>query len=178
MFKLFFRAYIESEEVSYLESAIQALHLFEVPSNEGGILAKFMNSELVWYEEYPTNPSSFTLNGFMYSLLGLYDVLTTLKQKTDYQSSFRKSERLFSDGLSSLQKLLPLFDTGSGTVYDLRHFTMQTSPKVARWDYHSTHINLLYTLSTVVSDENTKKFFLATAERWTSYMLGLRSKHN
>lgn len=164
--------------MSYLESAIRALHLFEVPSSEGGILAKFMSSDLSWYEEYPTNPSSFTLNGFMYSLLGLYDVWTVLKQKENYQDSYKTSERLFSDGLLSLQKLLPLFDTGSGTLYDLRHFTMMTSPKVARWDYHSTHINLLYTFSTIVNDEKTKIYFLATAERWTQYMLGIRSKHN
>lgn len=27
----------------------------------------------VWFEEYPTTPGSFVLNGFMYSLIGLHD---------------------------------------------------------------------------------------------------------
>ena len=53
----------------------------------------------------------------------------------------------------SLTALLPLFDTGSGTTYDLRHFTMNreggTAPKIARWDYHATHINQLLALSTI-----------------------------
>ena len=33
-------------------------------------------------------------------------------------------------GMSSLLALLPFYDAGSGTFYDLRHFTMQTAPKV------------------------------------------------
>ena len=32
--------------------------------------------------------------------------------------------------MSSLLALLPLFDSGSGTFYDLRHLTMKTEPKV------------------------------------------------
>ena len=33
-------------------------------------------------------------------------------------------------GMKSLLTLLPLFDSGSGTFYDLRHLTMHTAPKV------------------------------------------------
>ena len=32
--------------------------------------------------------------------------------------------------MESLLTLLPLFDSGSGTFYDLRHLTMHTAPKV------------------------------------------------
>jgi hypothetical protein len=28
--------------------------------------------------------------------------------------------------------MLPFYDSGSGTFYDLRHFTMKTSPKVKK----------------------------------------------
>ena len=62
----------------------------------------------------------------------------------------------------------------------------------ARWDYHSTHINLLLTLYTV---ETNYTIFKQTAERlvrsntpissvitfcfrWRSYMVGQRSSHN
>lgn len=31
---------------------------------------------------------------------------------------------LFTQGMLSLKKMLPLFDTGSGSVYDLRHVTL------------------------------------------------------
>ena len=33
-------------------------------------------------------------------------------------------------GLESLKIMLPFYDSGSGTFYDLRHYTMKTSPKV------------------------------------------------
>ena len=172
------RAYRESNDEKYLSAAVKAINLFKIPSSEGGFVARFMDTSYIWYEEYPTNPSSFILNGFMYSLLGLYDLSDTLKDNPNYQTQKELSRKLFDDGISSLRAILAFYDTGSGSVYDLRHFTMSTAPKVARWDYHSTHINLLYTLSTLMEDENSKAFFLATADRWLGYMLGNRSKHN
>ena len=83
-------------------------------------------------------------------------------------------------GIESLKALLPFYDSGIGTFYDLRHFTMQTAPKVnqacvtdcflvvqsvfmqrARWDYHSTHVNQLLTLLTIQHDVQLEE----TAER-------------
>ncbi len=91
--------------------------------------------------------------------------------------------------MSSLLALLPLYDTGSGTVYDLRHFTgagagadaasaASAPPKLARWDYHAVHTNLLYVLSTVASSQGEREFLAATAERWRGYMMGKRAEHN
>jgi hypothetical protein len=37
---------------------------------------------------------------------------------------------MYRSGLESLKTMLPFYDSGSGTFYDLRHFTMKTSPKV------------------------------------------------
>ena len=37
-------------------------------------------------------------------------------------------------GLESLKIMLPFYDSGSGTFYDLRHYTMKTSPKVEKLD--------------------------------------------
>ncbi len=39
----------------------------------------FVYWRLVWYEEYPTSPPTFVLNGFMYSLLGLFDLKDALE---------------------------------------------------------------------------------------------------
>lgn len=78
--------------------------LFHVPSAKGGVRAVFMNS-LVWYEEYPTVPSSFVLNGFIYSLLGLYDLSVV-----DGKAS--EAAKLYNDGLQSLKAMVSLYDTG------------------------------------------------------------------
>ena len=132
------RAFLTSGNQEYLAAAERAVGVFNVTSVEGGVKAVFMDRH-VWYEEYPTNPPTFILNGFMYSLLGLYDLKTVKKDsaaKKLYQRylslqlfyTFNKSN--FFSGLESLQSLFPFYDSGSGTFYDLRHFTMKTAHMV------------------------------------------------
>ena len=177
------RAYRHSRNQRYLSAAIKALKPFTLSTNQGGVVAMFMN-KYPWYEEYPTEPHSFVLNGFMYSLLGLYDLRQTLKEAEasipDRESGHKLSDSLFNQGLSSLVAIAPLFDTGSGSTYDLRHFSMVGSgpPKLARWDYHSTHVNLMYVLSTVCSDSKDKSALLSLSTRWQRYMVGERADHN
>ena len=137
----------------------------------------------IYAEEYPTNPATFVLNGFMYSLLGLFDLsdmlVKTKLAEDEHEKTFLRVDELLEDGLSSLKAMLPLYDTGSGSTYDLRHYTMAgIEPKVARWDYHATHVNQLYVLSTVMEDAEDRDLLLRVAERWRGYMLGKRAQHN
>ena len=117
------RAYHQSGDEEYLRAALQATKVFSIPSSQGGVKAVFLD-KYPWYEEYPTNPPTFILNGFMYSLLGLFD-LKSVSSNHDVSS-------LYKAGLESLVALLPLYDSGASTFYDLRHFTMKTAPKVGR----------------------------------------------
>lgn len=121
------------------------------------------------YEEYPTKPPLFVLNGFIYTLLGLYDL-----HVIEGENSVSLAKKMFDDGMLSLKALLPLFDTGSGSFYDLRHFTLGVSPNIARWDYHATHVNQLFLLATLDSDP----ILINTAKRWEGYMQGKRAAHN
>lgn len=141
----------------------------------------------VWYEEYPTVPSIFVLNGFIYSLFGLYDlgqvcgsaplqeqmVAEKVKEEED---ACKRANVLFEEGVRSLEALLALYDSGSGSFYDLRHYSLAgaVAPNVARWDYHSTHINQLLALYSVVR----RDVFSSTAHRWIAYMKGHRAPHN
>jgi len=163
------RAWTITRDPRYLTAAEAGSRLFNISSVNGGVKAVFLD-KYTWFEEYPTNPPTFILNGFIYSLLGLYD-LKTVSTKLKVQIS-----QLFQSGLDSLAAMLPLYDTGSSTLYDLRHFTMKTAPKGARWDYHSTHINQLLILDTIVNKKY--KIFKETAERWRGYMIGIQSAHN
>ena len=175
------RAYRHSGREAYLTTAIRALQPFNISVEKGGVVANFLD-KVPWYEEYPTQPSSYVLNGFMYSLLGLYDLKQTLLETEEVPGrdpGLTRSEIFFRQGLSSLVKMTPLFDTGTGSTYDLRHFTMSPSPpKLARWDYHSTHINLMYVLSTVADDPEEKKALRQIADRWQGYMVGQKAEHN
>ncbi|XP_046376711.1 D-glucuronyl C5-epimerase-like [Haliotis rufescens] len=165
---LLVRAYWKTKAQKYLIAAIDAMKLFEISSEQGGVLAKFAG-EYDWYEEYPTTPSSFVLNGFIYSLLGLYDL-----KETASGEAADMANNLYKRGLTSLKFMLGMFDTGSGTFYDLRHITLGLAPNRARWDYHTTHINQLLELSVIERDP----LFKTTANRWTDYMKGKRAKHN
>ncbi|CAM1311944.1 GLCE (predicted) [Pycnogonum litorale] len=166
------RAFHRSGNKTYLNAALDATKLYRVPSENHGIMTKFENN-YIWFEEYPTVPSSYVLNGFMYSLIGLYDVKTVcpLRRKGRLCTDANK---LYEEGVKTLRKMLSLYDSGSGSIYDLKHYTLGSAPNLARWDYHSTHINQLLLFSTIESDP----IFETTAERWISYMKGKRAAHN
>ncbi|XP_038215750.1 D-glucuronyl C5-epimerase B [Zerene cesonia] len=162
------RAYHRSGEAAYLRAARRALALLDVPGAAGGVKAMWMD-RYVWYEEYPTKPPLFVLNGFIYTLLGLYDL-----HVIEGDNSASLAKKMFDDGMLSLKTLLPIFDTGSGSFYDLRHFTLGVSPNIARWDYHATHVNQLYLLAGLDPDP----ILINTAKRWEGYMQGKRAAHN
>uniref|UniRef100_A0A2R5LJV9 heparosan-N-sulfate-glucuronate 5-epimerase n=1 Tax=Ornithodoros turicata TaxID=34597 RepID=A0A2R5LJV9_9ACAR len=164
------RAYTATEDPRYLDAALRAIAPFKIRSENHGVMATFLG-KFVWYEEYPTVPSSFVLNGFIYALFGLYDLKSTC---TAGVGACRDAAKLYDDGMVSLKRMLPLFDTGWGTVYDLRHFSLGIAPNIARWDYHATHINQLLFLGTIDDDP----IFRATAERWIRYMKGVKAPHN
>ncbi|KFO38031.1 D-glucuronyl C5-epimerase [Fukomys damarensis] len=162
------RAYLLTKDHTFLSSALRATAPYKLLSEQHGVKAVFMNKH-DWYEEYPTTPSSFVLNGFMYSLIGLYDLKETAGEKLG-----KEARSLYERGMESLKAMLPLYDTGSGTIYDLRHFMLGIAPNLARWDYHTTHINQLQLLSTIDESPIFKEF----VKRWKSYLKGSRAKHN
>lgn len=85
-----------------------------------------------------------------------------------------EAKSLYDQGMDSLKKMLPLFDTGTGSIYDLRHFTLGITPNIARWDYHATHVNQLLLLAGLEKES----IFASTAHRWEEYMQGKKAPHN
>ncbi|CAJ0599205.1 unnamed protein product [Cylicocyclus nassatus] len=169
------RAYTATHNNSYLAAASKALHLFELKAGERGVRNELFGH--VWFEEYPTSPGSFVLNGFMYSLIGLFD-LSSVSIRGEVADEVRlgteRASILFSSGLDSLRALLPLYDTGSGSIYDLRHIGLHTAPNLARWDYHAVHVYLLKWLVQITGDKTLDE----TADRFIAYSWGKKAKHN
>lgn len=161
------RAYVATGSSKYIDAAFRATGVFHVPSGKGGVRAEFLG-RYPWYEEYPTNPGTFVLNGFIYALVGLYD----LKLYLDEPDERNAVDALYSAGLDSLKSMIAMFDTGSGTLYDLRHVSSNDlAPNRARWDYHSTHINQLLLLNVTDYDP----IFDSTVRRWIGYLKGMKS---
>ena len=166
------RAYTVTGDRKYLDSALRATAVFDVASTDGGVLASLFNQP--WYEEYPTVPGTFVLNGFIYALVGLYDLLSAASAdgRAKRRENRTDAERLYIAGIESLRRLLPLYDTGTGSLYDLRHVTLSDGgrqpPHRARSDYHVTHINQLLTMATIDDDD----VIASTATRWLGYLDG------
>ncbi|XP_002131978.2 D-glucuronyl C5-epimerase [Ciona intestinalis] len=185
------RAYHVFHDPKYIVALSRALQPFTKSSEQGGVRATFLKT-YTWYEEYPTKPSSFVLNGFMYSLIGLYDFKSLLEHEFGFGSNgeppkvslqidsvnlpatYKLVNQLYHNGMTSLTAMLPLYDGGSHTFYDLRHFMLHTSPNVARWGYHVTHLSQLVLLYSVSREPVLKKFI----NNWSGYLKGKVAKHN
>jgi heparosan-N-sulfate-glucuronate 5-epimerase len=155
------RAYMLDKKEKYLISAEKALRIFEVPVKDGGILNYYHNYPI--YEEYPSVKTNCVLNGFIFSLFGLYDFIVFNQNK--------KARRLFHEGVDSLIKLLPEFDTQSWSQYNLYN-----SPRIysASYKYHLIHIEQLKALFYLTGHND----FLLYADKWKRYSLKLKDRLN
>jgi hypothetical protein len=186
------RFYNQTQNESYFEAASKAMNVFDLDVRNGGVRAYLMNiSKLAWYEEYPTQPNSlFVLNGFIYSLYGLYDfwqvclptAASTIPNKMA-QAYKSRIKQMFDEALNTLRFSLSLFDTGTRSLYDLRHLSIvinsadTVEPNLARWDYHMLHVSQLNYLADLIKNlddyVNHYKFFKQIAKRWDDYSKGV-----
>lgn len=96
----------------------------------------------IFFPEYPAQPIDYTLNGYMYALLGVYDWSST------ESASRARAAEAFGQGMRTLEKLLPLHDVQGYSTYDLAHLVLKVPPYVAP-DYLGIHVHLLHALNSV-----------------------------
>lgn len=161
---VFARAYDVTGDARYLEAGAKALEFLLTPVEQGGTLATLADLDpslgrYLIFEEYVTEPASYTLNGYMFTLLGLYD-WSTLEHP-----SAATAQRYFTRGLETLRKILPYYDLGGITTYDLGYLTHEAEPHVSI-SYHAVHIYLLHALYTVTQDPLLQRY----RDRWASYV--------
>lgn len=158
------RAHRLTGDKAFLEAAERALTPFEVGVEQGGVVRPFSllpapgpPSELVFYEEYPTRAvPSYTLNGFMFALLGLYDLSLVPNAE---------AARLFQRGEMTLRTILPFYDLADLSAYDLGHLTHPQRKINKSLSYHLVHIVLLNALNSVTHDPVLAWY----RDRWNSY---------
>lgn len=127
---------------NYLEYAQKALSPFNIPTNDGGVMETI--GAYSFYEEYPTPTPSHVLNGFIFSLFGLFDL-----SKEDCGSA-KDAKILFEKGVNTLNTFLPLYDGGFCSRYDLSHFTCAPNNSNMNPFYHFIHINQLIALNSFI----------------------------
>jgi len=133
------RAWTLTGDSRYLDSAVNAIKLFDTPIEEGGFLSDFpLVPECFYYDEYPQLKSA-VINGFMSSLFCLWE----LSQWTNN----KMAHNMWEKGIKSLEQILPFYTLSWWTLYDrnlestIHNFN---SPR-----YHVLEINYLKILTTL-----------------------------
>lgn len=129
-----------------VESLVHTDSPLVVPTPEGPVL-----------QEYPTEPPAHVLNGWITSLLGLYDVAHAPRAET---STSQKAAEAFSAGTAALAARLQVYRTPlRWSRYDLYPHPLVNTASVA---YHRLHIAQLRALHSVAGLDT----FAATADEW------------
>jgi len=142
------RAFVLTDQTPYLDSAKRAFHLLVKPVEEGGC-SLYINDG-VYLEEYPEMPRSTVLNGWIYAVFGLYDLMLLTKDKL--------AQNILAKTLKTLENSLISYDSGYWTYYDLYG-------NIASPSYHSVHIVLLDALYIITGIDNFRNF----SNRWKNY---------
>lgn len=158
------RAYAVTSDEQYRIAGDKSLDFLNVPFPEGprstlGVLHPSL-SGYVFFLEYPTKPNVLTLNGFMFTLLGLYD----WAEVTDS----RLAQERFDQGVSTLRHILPYYDLGAISSYDLSHLILPERDPHLSPRYHSIHVEQLKALFSITGDVVLHEY----AAKWASYGIG------
>ncbi len=140
------RAFIISTEQKYLDIALRAAKLFQIPVSRGGIRT-LVNGRYVFYEEFPSDRPSLVLNGFIFSLWGLYDLYLVTKEKVIMQ--------LYQEGLETLITILPQYDFFGWSRYDQYDFSL---PNITSIFYHRLHIEQLKVMDQLTGNQVFRKY--------------------
>lgn len=145
---LLFRAYKSTGKRTYRDAAFRAIDFMLADMNHGG--TSFYEKEELFLEEYPQHPKRSVLNGWIFSLFGLFDAALV---DSSYMDAFEK-------GVATLSKTLSQYDNGYWSLYDLEG-------RIASPAYHSVHITLLRALSDI-SGERLFEDFAVKFEHYQS----------
>lgn len=155
---LLVRAYNLTKDGRYIRAAELGLEPLKVDVENDG-LTRYIDGH-PYYEEYPTNPPSYALNGFMFTLLGLYD-LSYIKPESE-------ATRLYNEGMETLKFVLPNYDSEENriSIYHLGHITKAPRSIHVSNFYHMVHIIQLKSLDSVSPDPILERYYKA----WKEYI--------
>jgi hypothetical protein len=137
----------------YEKIAMDALVPFEYKVEEGGIVNYFKSIPV--YEEAPSTPKTMAvLNGFIFSLFGLYDLYLLNKNIKAYS--------LFTNGVEALLKLLPYYDFNTWTNYFLYEYPKKY---YSSYTYHVLVTEQLKALYILTGEQ----LFNQYAKKWEGY---------
>lgn len=140
---LFCRLYAVTHSSSWLAYAGLAFAaLTHGPSSTAPWVSRVDSGGYLWFEEYPIEPASSsdrTYNGFMFTVIGVYEYWHTTHSAT--------AAALFDGGATTIRRMFPLYrQPGWISRYCLAHPANQSA------GYHAIHEGRLLTLYSMTHD--------------------------
>jgi hypothetical protein len=158
---LLVRAYADTGEQKYVNSAALAFRTFLTDTASGGVTFEDAEKNL-WFEEYLVSPPTHVLNGFIWAAWGVYDYFLS--------TGSREAMGLFASAVKTVAANLYRYDLGFWSRYELSGTLL---PMIASPFYHRLHVTQLRVMYRITSE----KIFEQYARRWESYA-GSRSKRS
>ncbi len=146
------RAFVIFDDDRYLQTAVEAMQPFTVDVSMGGVLTT--EEGLPFYEEYPCLPPRHVLNGFLFAMWGLHDLVRLYHDE--------QALSLYNDGLRTLLEWLPRFDTGYWSLYHVGH----GAPNPSTLHAHRLHIEQLKVMYALTENPLFDKY----GRRWEDYL--------
>lgn len=146
------RAYKLTNEDKYLHHALKSIEPFFIDIEHGGVQS-LIDNKYIFLEEYPSNNSQHVLNGFLYALIGLVEILFVYKNSE--LSEFR--DKL----LDSLYENIDKWGPGKWSFYQI-----DSDKKIKNYctpSYHNLHITQLKFINYHFPNEEITKVIY----RWT-----------
>ena len=144
----YLRMYQITNDESLLEKSNKIFNAFDVSTLNNGV-SYIDNEGDLWLEEYPSNPASCVLNGFIYAVFGLIDYyrVTGNSKAKDKIAACEKT----------LVKNISFYDAGYWSYYDLYYFEL-----VKYYYQKNVHIPQLEALYKIFNND----IFNLQAQKW------------
>jgi heparosan-N-sulfate-glucuronate 5-epimerase len=150
---LLLRAHAETRDSRYLDAADNAFQSFLKPVADGGVTFTDECGD-IWFEEYIVSPPTHILNGFIWTVWGIYDYLLATESQL--------ARSLFARSTQTLRNNLHRYDAGFWSLYEESGTRL---PMLASPFYHRLHIVQLRVLHRLTREE----IFAQYADRWEKY---------
>lgn len=143
------RGYQLSKDENYLNIAEKGLISFGLAIPDGGVTSftKFGP----FYEEYTASVPTLVLNGMIFALCGIYDFVRVFPQN-------ELARNLFNNGIQTLENILPEYDLGYWSKYNLCNAEWYPEIDPATIGYQRLHINQLEMLYKLIGKNIFKKY--------------------
>ena len=164
---LLVRTYQETADKRYLETAVKALDLLDIPLEQGGLQGRIDGG--IWFEETPDAASpNHIFNGSIFALLGINDLYRATGNE--------KAWRLWMDGTESLRRNLNKFIVRESpedptlpmpwSIYELKQYGEPKKPHYLTDFYMGIHIKLMREMA----ERTGQVYYTTVADLWEKSM--------